>query len=212
MKGHFMPPYRKPGEVNWTPTKYDECFVKLTGHPYRHQEGSGRAAALALVTDGVKVGDLTKLAAQHGFDSGFVVGSLLKQMGAKDHAFDIVAPEGTTLDAIKATRQERALSPEQEAARQAKLEAAEAKKRERAAAAEAKAAERAEAKAKADEERRARKEAAAEAAAKAKAEAAAKAAEGGGDGTTAPAANLPKKGKGKPKAAAAQPEGEQPAA
>lgn len=207
-----MPPYRKPGEVNWTPTKYDDCTVKMTGHPYRHQEGSGRAAALALVTDGVRVGDLTKLAAEHGFDSGFVVGSLLKQMGAKDHAFDIVAPEGTTLDAIKATRQERTLSPEQAAARQAKLEAAEAKKAERAKLAEQKAQERAEAKQKADEERRAKKEAAAKAAAEAKAAAAAKAAEGGGEGTTAPAAEAPKKGKGKAKAAAAQPEGESAAA
>lgn len=202
MKGHFMPPYRKPGEVNWTPTKYDECIVKLSGHPYRHQAGSGRAAALQMAVDGEKVGELTKRCAAAGFDSNFVVGSLLKQMGAKDHAFDIVAPEGTTLEAIKALRQERQVSPEVAAKREAKKQEAEAKRAAKVAAMEAKAAEQAAAREKRDAERRAAKEAKAAEQAAAKAAAAAKATEGNADASATPAAEPPKKGKGKAKPAA----------
>jgi len=156
-----MPPYRRPREVNHQPTKYDDCIIRATGKPYRHQAGSGRAAALAHIVDGMTIGQLTEITSGHGFDANFVVSSLLKQTGAKDCAYLVEPPAGKTMAELKGTRQARAKSPEALAKEAEKLEAAERKKAERAAAAEA----RAEAKAKADEERRAAKAARAEAAA-----------------------------------------------
>lgn len=198
-----MPPYRRPSEVNWTPTKYDDCTVVTTGHPYRHQKGSGRSDALQHVTSGMTVKELTEVCAKHGYDSNFVVGSLLKQMTVDNHAFDIVAPEGTTLEAIKATRQSRNLSPEE-------LQQREAKAAEKAAEKERKKAERAAKMEAAMAEREQKKAAAAEAKAKAKAEAEAKEAEAAaaGEGTTPAAAAPAAKGKGKGKAKAPAAEGE----
>lgn len=196
-----MPPYRRPSEVNWTPTKYDDCTVVTTGHPYRHQTGSGRSDALRHVTSGMTVKELTTICAQHGYDANFVVGSLLKQMTVDNHAFDIVPPEGKTLEAIKATRQSRSLLPEELAERERKAA-------EKAAEKERKKAERAE-RAVARAEERERKKAEAKAAAEA-----AKAAAEANAGQPAEAVAVPAKGKGKGKAkpAAAPAEGEGEAA
>lgn len=132
-----MPPYRKPGSVSWKETKYDECTIAPSGKPYRHQKGSGRADCLQHITDGMKVKDLTMICAQNGYDAEFVVGSILKQMGVDDHAFDLVPPEGVTLEQLRAQRK-RTVTPEQEQAAAEKRAAKEAAKAERAKAAEAK--------------------------------------------------------------------------
>lgn len=197
-----MPAYRKPTEVAWTATKYDDCTLQVTGHPYRHQKGSGRAEALQHIQDGMTVKQLTEVCAQHGFDSGFVVGSILKQMGAKDNAYNIIPPEGKTMADLKAIRAVRQMSEEQraemEARKAAKAAEKEAKAAERAKAAEEKAAAKAAAKAEAEAAKAAAKEAKA-----------AEAAAAGGAATEDAAGSNKPKGKGKGKAKA--PTSEQPA-
>jgi hypothetical protein len=187
-----MPAYRKPNEaVVHYPTKFDECIIRCTGKPYRHQVGSGRAAALAHIVDGMLIGQLTAITSPLGFDSDFVVGSLLKQTGAKDCAYLVEPPEGTTLEAIKSLRNPRKLTPEQAEKREQKVAEQAAKVAEKLAAKEARAAEKAAEKQKAAQR-------AAEKAAEATAAAAAAAAANGAEVEAA----APAKGKGKGKAKA----------
>jgi type IV secretory pathway VirB10-like protein len=186
-----MPAYRRPREgVAHYPTKYDDCVIRCTGKPYRHQKGSGRAEALSQIVDGMTIGKLTEITSPMGFDPNFVVGSLLKQTGAKDAAYLVEPPEGQTMEQIKARREPRKLTPEQQAAKEAKAQEREAAKAKRAEEAQKRAAEREAAKA-------------AKAAEAAKAAAAKQAEQPAAEGQ--PAAAAPTKGKGKGKAKAAQP-------
>lgn len=147
--------YKAKGQpVEWYSTKYDGCKLVHTGKPYRFQKGSGRAEMLnTFGENGKTLGEITQAAAQAGFDPNFVIGSILKHIEGKDAAFALEAPEGNSLSDIKATRQARRMSPEQqeraeaakaerEAAKAKKAEERAAKKAEHEAAAKAKKAER----------------------------------------------------------------------
>lgn len=182
--------------VEWYATKYDECTVHATGHAYRMQEGSGRSEVISkFFKDGMKLGDISREAAQHGWDSAFVVDCAFKVAGAKQNAWEVHPPEGTTIEAIKSQRKERELSPEQ-AARRAEREAEkERKKAERTAAKEAAAAERERKKAEAQEAKRREREVARRALEEQKAAAAAAA---GGEGAEVKV-KAKSKGKGKGK-------------
>lgn len=184
----------KEQPVEWYATKYDACILRATGKAYRFQKGSGRSEVLTrFAADGKTLGDIAKEAAAAGFDPSFTISSIFKHHDTPDGAYVVEAPEGTTLEAIKKQRQERRVSPEIAAKREAaaqeranKIAEREAKKAEREAAAAAKIAEREAAKAKAEEERQAKL--AAKEAAKAEREAA------------KAAAGAKPKGKGKGKA------------
>lgn len=193
-----MTEFRKPGTgpVPHFETKFDNCTIKATGKPYRHQKGSGRSAILALATDGMKLGELTKAAAAIGYDPNFTVQSCLKQHNTKDGGWTVVAPEGTTLKEILAKREPRKVDPAKQAERDAKKKAAEEAKAKRLAEREEKQKAKDEEKAKKKAEREAAKKAAEEAAAKAK-QAGNGGAQHAGEGakTTAAAPKGPVKGK-----------------
>lgn len=176
------------GAVAWYATKYDECTLVATGKPYRFQEGSGRAAILNnWGQDGRKLGEVTRLAAEHGYDPNFTIGAIFRQHETVDGAWRIAPPEGKTLEEIKGQRKSRELTPEQRAAKEAK----EAEKAAKAAARAEKQAEK--------ERQRAAKEAEREA--KAKEREAAKAAKEAEATAADPASDAPKKGKGRPRKA-----------
>lgn len=140
-------------------TKYDGFKLIKTEHPYKHQKGSGRAVCFDLAQDGMTIGDWAKACAAQGFDSKFVVGSIIKLQGAKEPGWLIskADDQGRTLAMIKKIRDadpsilakreaKKAASDEAKANAKAKRDADLATK---AAAKEAKAAET---KAKADAE------------------------------------------------------------
>lgn len=134
-----MTQYRKAAEneIEHYKTKWDECTIVTTGQPYRQQKGSGRAECIALIKDGMKVGAWTKLCAKKGFDPNFAISSLNKHRQGSTAAWTLKAPEGKTLEQIKSQREERKLSPEQIAKREAKKAEREKRQQERAAAKEA---------------------------------------------------------------------------
>lgn len=189
----------RSGPVDWYPTKYDSCTLRATGKEYKFQKGSGRSEVLnRFARDGMLLGELTKAAAEAGFDPNFAVDACLKHDNTKDCAWAVDPPEGRTLADIKAERAERKLTEEQLAARDAKAaeraakaEAKAAAKAEREAAKEMEAAER-----KAEREAARKAEANARAAEKAEADAAAKAAKHAETPLDLPES---KKGKGKGK-------------
>jgi hypothetical protein len=191
-----MTAYRKAADAAVThyPTKYDLCTIHGTGKPYKFQAGSGRARILnEFGAEGRTIGEITKLAAEVGFDPNFTVSAILKQHDTKDGGWTVKAPEGKTLETIKAERQERRVDPEtaakkaeKEAAKKARADAREAKKADKDRSAQEKAALKATQKAEKDaakEAKKAAKKAAKDAAA---VEATAKAAEQ--PATDAPAA------------------------
>lgn len=123
----------KSTPVEHLPTKYDDCVLRSTGKEYRNQTGSGRSEMLAkFAKDGKRVGDIAKEAAAAGFETNFVVSSILKHEMSPKAAWVLEAPEGTTLEAIKKQRQERRVSPEAAAKRQEQAAAREAKAKAKA--------------------------------------------------------------------------------
>lgn len=152
-----MPEYRKTREgVTWSPTKYDDFSLIKTQHPYKCQRASGRARAFELAADGMLVKDWTQKGASEGFDADFMVGSVLKLMGAKQPGW-VLSPtdsNGKTLAEVKEMRWE---DPAKLAERLAKAEAREAAQQERMREAEAKAAAEAERKAAKEAEKEAAK-------------------------------------------------------
>lgn len=133
-----MTEYRKAaGAVEHKATKYDGFKLIKTDHPYKHQKGSGRAAAFELAKDGMLVGTWTKNCAKEGFESKFVVGSLIKLQGAKEPGWKISEKndKGQTLDEVKKVRE---VDPVKLAEREARAKLTAEKK----AAREAKAAEK----------------------------------------------------------------------
>jgi hypothetical protein len=176
--------------VEFKPTKFDDCILAATGHPYKSQKGSGRSAVIALAVDGMTLGQLAQEACKIGFTADFAVDCAWKQHTTKDGAWKVKPPEGITMAEVKARKSLRPMTPEQQAAAEAREKAKadakaarEAAKAEKAAAAEAAKAE-----------------------AKAAREAAKAAATANGNGATtvdgADAAVAKGKGKGKAKAAA----------
>lgn len=142
-----MVQFYKPqeGAVEWYPTKYDGCSVVATGNDYKFQKGSGRSEVVQrFCRDGMTIEEVTKAAARAGFTPIFVVGSILKHANSPGPAFNIEAPEGSTLEAIKSQRQPRRVSPEVAAKRAALEEERAAKRAAREEARAAKEAEKAE--------------------------------------------------------------------
>lgn len=174
--------------VEHKPTKFDDCVLAATGHPYKSQKGSGRSAVIALAKDGMTLGELAQEACKIGFSADFAVDCAWKQHTTKDGAWKVNPPPGVTMAEVKARKSLRPMTPEQQAA----AEAREKEKADKKAAREAAKAEKAAAaeKAKADKK-------AADAAAKATA-----AANANGATTTEGAAPAKGKGKGKGKAPA----------
>ncbi len=153
---------KKDASVPAYATKYDDCTLKATGKPYRFQKGSGRSEILNnWAQDGLKMSELIKVAAEHGYDPVFTIGAVFRQHDTRDGAWVIEPPPGTTLEEIKGARAERQMSEEQaakraqreadkvakaeaRAAKKAELDAARAaREQEKAAAAQARAAARA---------------------------------------------------------------------
>lgn len=137
-----MPDYRKSagGPVEHRPTKYDGFKLVKTEHPYKHQKGSGRSQVFQWAKDGMLIGDWTKECAKHGFESKFVVGSLLKLTGAAKPGWTISEKDanGRTLAEVKKIRD---IDPKKKAEREAKAKAAaEAKAKKKAEREAAKAA------------------------------------------------------------------------
>lgn len=122
--------YKRPVDaVAWSPTKWDGFRLVKTEHPYKHQQGSGRAMCLALAEDGMFIGDWTKKCAEAGFTSDFAIGSILKLMGAKEPGWRLspTDDQGKTIEDLKNVRE---VNPERaaRAAERAAL-AAEAKQK-----------------------------------------------------------------------------------
>ena len=151
-----MPEYQKGYDkpIPHSTTKYDGFKLIKTEFPYKHQEGSGRAAAFALAKDGMTIGDWAKACATTGaklkvgdnevvryFDSKFIIGSLIKLQGAKEPGWKISEKDdqGRTLadvkkirdvDPMKLAEREKAKA-EREKAKAAKAEAREKAKAEK---------------------------------------------------------------------------------
>lgn len=136
-----MPEYRNSAgkPVEHKPTKYDGFKLVKTEHPYRHQKGSGRSRCFELASDGMLIGTWTKKCAEEGFDSSFVVGSLIKLSGTEKPGwiFSEKNDKGQTLDDIKKVRQ---VDPKKAAERAAKAQAAKEAKASKSAKAAGKAA------------------------------------------------------------------------
>jgi hypothetical protein len=199
----------KAAEVPWYSTKYDACTIHATGKDYKYQQGSGRSEVLKnFAEDGATLGDISKRAALAGFDPKFTIDACFKHAGSKDCAWVINPPEGTTIEAIKAIRVERELTPEQIARREQRAAEMEEKRKAKEAARTEREAER---KAKIDADRAARaaereQEKARKAAEAAAARAAAKdAARQEAEAEGAPPETKKGKGKGKKATAAALP-------
>lgn len=144
-KPYFTP---KGERAEVRPTVYDKFVITFTGKPYDGQTGSGRAAVLAMIEPPMTVADLVNKAADAGYPSGYVVGSLLKHVqGAAEPAFKLDPPEGLTVEQAKARPARTPRDPEKAAQRAADAEAKAAKKAEREAGKAKREAERAEKKA-----------------------------------------------------------------
>jgi Mg-chelatase subunit ChlI len=142
-------------------TKWDNCTLKRTDKPYRQQKGSGRSEVLAMAEDGMTLGALAKKAALAGFDSNFVMSAVKKQHDTKDAGWQIIPPSGQTLEQIVNQRQERQLSPEKQAEKEAKAKEREEQKAKKQAEKDAKKKAADDEKAKKDAEKKAAKEKAA---------------------------------------------------
>lgn len=126
-------------DVAWHSTKWDDCVLVATGEKYLHRAGSGRATVLnQFAADGRTVGEFTKLAAEEGFDPTYALGSVFKQLTSPTCAWTLRAPEGQTIDSIKAIPYDRT-DPEAEARRAAKVVTRNARKAENMTAKIAKA-------------------------------------------------------------------------
>lgn len=150
MTNRFKSPNEHP--VEWYPTKYDSFKIVTTGLPYKSQSGSGRSKVLSLIDHDMTIGDLTKKAAEIGFTPSYAVSAFDKHHNTKDGAFRFseTNDQGLTLEQVKAQRNERPLTEEQKAKREAMAAAKadrarvrEEKKAEKEAIKAAKAAERA---------------------------------------------------------------------
>lgn len=130
-----MPEYRKSDGtvVEHKATKYDGFKLVKTEHPYRHQKGSGRSRCFELAQDGMLIGTWTKKCAEEGYDSRFVVGSLIKLAGTANPGwvFSETDNKGQTLADVKKVRD---VDPAKAAERSAKAKAAADAKKAKAAA------------------------------------------------------------------------------
>jgi len=129
-----LPDYRKAAgaPVKHKATKYDGFKLIKTEHPYKHQKGSGRSQVFEFAKNGMTIGQWTQIAAQHGFEPSFTVGSLLKLQGADKPGWEISEKDdkGRTLAEVKKIRD---VDPSKKAEREAKAKAAaEAKARKKA--------------------------------------------------------------------------------
>lgn len=131
-----MTDFFKPDEASkeWYATKYDDCILHATGVPYKFKAGSGRSEVLnRFGEDGRTIGEISRMAAEAGFDPNFTISAILKQHDTEGGAWKVLAPEGKTLEMIKNERQERRISPEHEAKRAEMLAAREAAAQEKMA-------------------------------------------------------------------------------
>ena len=118
-----MTEYRKvEGNIEHRPTKYDGFKLIKTEKPYRHQKGSGRSACFDLAKDGMLIGAWTKKCSDIGYDSKFVVGSLIKLSDAEYAGWKISEKndKGLTIDQIKKVRD---VDPVKAAEREEKVKA-----------------------------------------------------------------------------------------
>jgi hypothetical protein len=149
-----MTDYRKAKDsVAHNKSKYDGFKVVKTEHAYKHQKGSGRSVCFEHAKNGMLIGEWTKVCASKGYDSNFVIGSLVKLQGAAQPGWAISEKDanGRTFLEVKKLREE---SPE----RKEKREQRDADKETRKAEREAKKVEREKANAEKKAERKAKAE------------------------------------------------------
>lgn len=142
--------FRQPGDepAPYQTTKFDSLIVRKLRDKYKFQTKSGRAQVLALASDGMRYGDLIKLAAEKGFPVAYVLGCVEKHIRSENPMFTLEnAPGEPSYADLKAAKVSRKLPEDVIAKREAKeAERAakrEAKEREKAEKAAAKAAEKA---------------------------------------------------------------------